>query len=170
MRLSLTWGCLVLCMPFLSCERQSPSPEAAPSTLRGTVKEPKEECEDLMNVVLPFAQEMLSKHREFYPFGGAVSSTGEITHVGGWADAEHPPSAELIKVLEDGFRGGAASGKYRATALVVDIRTVPPGKFAKQDAIDVRLDHKGGYSVHVIFPYSFTESGVLQLEQPFGEG
>jgi hypothetical protein len=134
---------------------------------------PKEECEELMNAVLPFAQEMLSKHREFYPFGGTMSPSGEIGQVGGWTGDEHPPSSELIKVLEEGFREGAGLGKYKATALVVDVRAVPPGKSAKQDAIAVRLDHRDNYSVQVIFPYSFGPSGALQLEDPFavpGEG
>jgi hypothetical protein len=136
-------------------------------------KAPKEDCEELMNAVLPFAQEMLSKHREFYPFGGAMSPSGEITQIGGWTGDEHPPSSELIKLLEDGFREGAQQRKYKATALVVDVRAIPPGKFVKQDAIAVRLDHRDSYSAQVVFPYSFGPSGDLRLEEPFaaqGEG
>jgi hypothetical protein len=44
------------------------------------MKTPREECEDLMNAVLPFAKQMLSQHREFFPFGGTMSPSGEITH------------------------------------------------------------------------------------------
>jgi hypothetical protein len=38
-------------------------------------------------------------------------------------------------------------GLYIATAIVVDVRTIPPGKKEKQDAVEVRLDHVSGYSV-----------------------
>jgi len=126
-----------------------------------------------MDAVLPHAQEMLSKRREFHPFGATMSRSNEIAQVGGWTNGEHPPSSDLIDLLEDGFREGAAQGKYKATALVVDVRTIPPGKSAKQDAIAVRLDHTDNYSVQVIYPYSFGASGALVLEEPFavrGEG
>lgn len=131
------------------------------------VSTPKHDCENLLNAVLPFARQMLSQHREFYPFGATMSPSGQITHVAGPTGAEHPPSAEVIRLLESGFRDGALQGKFRATALVVDVRTVPPGKSAKQDAISVRLDHRDHYSVEVLIPYSFGPSGELRVEDPF---
>jgi hypothetical protein len=133
----------------------------------------KQDCEDLMNAVLPFAEELLGRYREFHPFGGTMATSGEISHVGGWTGDEHPPASEVIALLESGFRQGAARGEYRATALVVDIRTIPPGRSGKQDAVAVRLDHRDAYSVQVILPYSFGPSGDLLLEEPFaikGEG
>jgi len=92
--------------------------------------DPKSECEKVMNAVLPFAEEMLTKHREFLPFGG--SQTGAL----------------------------------KATALVYDILTVPPGKEDKQNAIAIALDHRDNYSVIVIFPYSFTTDDQLVIETP----
>lgn len=129
--------------------------------------DPKTECEEVMNAVLPFAEEMLTKHREFSPFGGTMSADGEIAHTGGWTGEEHPASTEVIELLEKGFRAGTQRGEYKATALVYDIRTIPPGKEEKQDAIAVALDHRDDYSVVVIFPYSFTSDGQLEIEAPF---
>jgi hypothetical protein len=126
-----------------------------------------------MSSVVPFAEEMLARHREFYPFGGTMSASGEIAHMGGWTGDEHPPSEEIVALLEDGFREGAVQGRYKATALVVDVLVIPPGKSVKQDAIAVRLDHRDSYSVQVLFPYSFSSSGELLVEDPFavkGEG
>jgi hypothetical protein len=137
------------------------------------MKTPKADCEELVNVVLPFAQQMLGQHREFYPFGATMSPSGEIARAGGWNGKEHPPSAELISLLDAEFREGASRGKYRATALVADVRVVPPGKSVKQDAIAIRLHHQNHYSVQVFFPYSFTPSGELRVDDPFaatGEG
>ena len=131
------------------------------------MKTPKEDCEDLMNAVLPFAKQMLSQHREFFPFGATMSTSGEIAHSAGWTGTEHPPSNDVIALLNDGFRAGAVAGKYRATALVYDVRTIPPGATVKQDAIAVNLDHRGDYSVVVMFPYVFSSAGDLVVSDPF---
>lgn len=131
------------------------------------MKSAKEECEDLMNSVVPFAQQMLTQHREFYPFGGAMAADGQIVAVGGDTGEEHPASQTVIDLLEKGFQDGAKTGKYKATALVVDMRVVPPGRDTKQDAIAVRLDHRDGYSVVVVFPYSIGSGGDVTIESPF---
>ena len=120
-----------------------------------------------MNELMPFAEKMLSKHREFHPFGGTMSVDGEIAYAAGYTGEEHPPAQELIDTLEDGFRDGAKRHAYKATGIVVDVRTIPPGKKDKQDAVAVRLDHVSGYSVSVLFPYSFSQSGDLAFEAPF---
>ena len=129
--------------------------------------DPKSDCEDVLNSVLPFAVEMLTQHREFFPFGGTMSADGQIVHTGGWTGEEHPESTEVIELLEKGFRAGAVRGEYKATAIVYDIRTIPPGKQDKQDAIAVALDHRENYSAIVIFPYSFAPDGQLDIETPF---
>jgi len=127
----------------------------------------KKECEVLMNAVMPFAQEMLSKSQAFFPFGATLSLDGKVTAAAGSTGESHPDANVLIALLEEGFRQGAKEGRYKATALAVDIRTIPPGKDKKQDAIQIRLDHRDGYSVRVIFPYTLSVSGSLQLEEPF---
>jgi hypothetical protein len=116
---------------------------------------------------MPFAIELLTKYGEFYPFGATVSSEGELAHTGGWNGEEFPESRALIDLLVRGFQDGAARGLYRATALVSDVRVVPPGKNEKQDAISVRLDHRADYSVVVMFPYTLDEDNALQLDSPF---
>jgi hypothetical protein len=128
---------------------------------------PKEECEALMNALLPFAEQTLSKYREFYPFGGTMSVDGKIAQSASFTGEEHPASQPLIELLEQGFRDGAKRILYKATAIVVDVRTIPPGKKEKQDAVEVRLDHVSGYTVRVLFPYSFSPKGVLEFAPPF---
>jgi hypothetical protein len=127
----------------------------------------KEECERLMTALVPFAQEMLTKHREFHPFGGVVSADGKIERSMSTTGVERPTSQALIDLLEQGFRDGAKRGLYKATAIVVDVRTVPPGKREKQDAVEVRLDHVSGYSIKVLFPYRISPTGEVTIEAPF---
>src|ERR1041384_4233756 len=96
---------------------------------------PKQDCEALMNAVLPFGKQMLSRTRELFPFGGTMSVFGEVAQVAGFSGAERPPPRQVIALLNGGFRDGAALGKYRATALVYEICIVPPGSTEKRAAI-----------------------------------
>jgi len=82
---------------------------------------PKAECENLMNTALPFAEQMLQKHGEFFPYGAALKENGEIASVAGYDGRELPPSNDIIRLLKEAFVKGAKSGEYRATALVYDV-------------------------------------------------
>ena len=117
---------------------------------------------------MPFAEQMLREHHEFFPFGATMDNDGEMANAGGWTGDEQPESAEVIELLEKGLQEGAKNGEYKATALVYDVRIVPPGKQGKQDAIAVACDHRDNYSVVVYFPYSFDAGGELVIEAPFG--
>jgi hypothetical protein len=136
--------------------------------VNGRKQTQKEECEQLMNAILPLAVEMLERHGEFYPYGGAVNSAGEIVHIGAKGQTDHPPSQELIDLLMAEFRKGASAGKYRATALVMDVKTTIPSSNEKTDAIRVLLDHHQDYSVEVFFPYKLKRKQV-KFEQAFGQ-
>jgi hypothetical protein len=143
------------------------------SVLAGKQMTPKEECEELLNAVLPFAQQMLTKYREFYPFGSTMSIDGTISQTASSTGEERPASQPLIDLLERGFRDAAKRRQLKATAIVVDVRTIPPGKKEKQDAVEVRLDHVSGYSVKVIVPYTFSSKGEAEFSPAFavaGEG
>jgi len=131
------------------------------------MKSAKEECEVLMSSALPFAHQMLVQHREFFPYGEAMAPNGQIIAIAGDTGEEHPASQAVIDVFEKGLQEGARNGKYKATALVVDMRVIPPGKDVKQDAIAVRLDHRDGYSVVVLFPYAIGVGGEVTIEAPF---
>jgi len=128
----------------------------------------KGECEEIMNTLLPFAQKMLEEHGEFFPFGGTMKSNGEIAYTAGYDGREQPPSADIIKLLKDCFRSGAKSGLYKATALVYDVRVVPPSSGQKSDAIAVALDHRDNCSVVVYFPYQI-QSGKVAFGHAFAE-
>ena len=67
----------------------------------------------------------------------------------------------------------ARQGKYKATGIVYDAMTVPPGATAKTDTIAVRLDHADGYSVVVMTPYQRGSGGDVVKGTDFavqGEG
>ena len=133
---------------------------------------PKSECEDLMNEALPLAERMLREHGEFYPYGLTIDATGKIAHAAASDGAERPKSAPLIQLLTAQFQDGAKSGKYRATALVYDVRVVDPSTGLKSDAIAVALDHRENYSVVVFIPYTLNQGKYVpgKLFAQKGEG
>ena len=128
----------------------------------------KEECEQVMNLLIPAAQRLLEKHGEFFPLGAAMQADGKIAAVATYEGDEHPPSQKVIDSSAQAFRHGAKEGKYRATGLSYDIRTIPPGSKDKTDAVAVRLDHAGGYSVVVVFPYRISSQHAVTSGEPFG--
>ena len=133
-----------------------------------TVAECKTECERLMNDILPLAIEMLEGYGEFYPYGGYVTTTGETVHVGVQnEETDHSQSQPLIDTMVEEFKTYARAGKCRATAIVIDVKVKEPEEAEKKDAIQVRLDHRDGYSVSVFFRYQLSRSRKLELEPPY---
>ena len=81
------------------------------------------EIENLMNAMIPLAIQKLEDAGEFAPFGGAMSSDGDIfslaeTNEG--EDALADPD-EMIESLKDHMRGAVRAGDYKATAIVFDV-------------------------------------------------
>lgn len=129
----------------------------------------KTEATELMNTLLPFAEEMLAEYGEFLPFGGAIMKDGSIADFGADNGTEHSSSQSLISLLESAFVEGARTGDYRATAVVCDVRVVLPNQTEKTDAIAVRLDHMSGYSVEVMIPYERVADGSYTFGEMFAQ-
>jgi hypothetical protein len=129
------------------------------------VSTPKEDCETLLNAVMPLVQQMLAQYREFFPCGATMSPTGEIALTMP-PEGEEPGSEAQVALLQDGFRKQVVAGTCKATALALDVLMVPPGKSKKQDAVEVRLDHRDQYSVRVLFPYAISDAGELRVDEP----
>jgi hypothetical protein len=124
----------------------------------------KADCEAMLNELVPFAERWLLKHGEFFPFGGAMKANSEIVYIAGYDGRERPPSDDIIDLLKKSFRSGAASGEYKATALVYDVRVLLPSSEQKSDAVAVALDHRNSYSTLVLLPYQLKNGSVV-----FGE-
>jgi hypothetical protein len=174
-----TWIPIAVASLFLGCVHQ---PVSGTSSSRGSIthdsptsvptssapiKTQKQECERLLNAVLPAAEEMLFRHRQIHPFAIALTSEGRVISTHRSHDDSRSRSRNAVAVLETGLQQGAASGQYKATALVLDMLVVPPFRDKEHHAIAVRLDHRGGYSVIVFYPYVLGESGGPGIQAPF---
>ena len=127
----------------------------------------KNDAQALVNEFIVFAEKRLREHGEFYPFGGYMKVDGEIVWEGASDGTEHPRSQLLIEILRESHRQSAMKGEIRASCIVYDIRTTPPGREAEQDAIAIEIDHRDSYSVVVVFPYTLAANDVLDVVEPF---
>jgi hypothetical protein len=125
------------------------------------------DLDQLLNSVLAFAQLLLSKHGEFFPFGSSMKLNGEIIMDGADTGGEHPPSQEVIDLLAQSYEQRAGKGELRAAAICADVRVVPPGKADKTDAISVGLEHRSGEAVAAFLPYQKGWFGRIKYGQIF---
>jgi len=106
----------------------------------------QDDLDDLLNLVLPHAEDLLRRRGEFFPFGATVSVDGVASLIG--ADpglGRRPPSDRVLASLYEAVQGDATS--LRAAAFVADVRV------GRSDAIRVEFEHREGVSPVVLVPY-----------------
>lgn len=75
---------------------------------------PKEQCEVLLDKLLPFAEEQMKKHREFYPFAAVILMDDTVELTGSYG-GEHPKSKDVINDLIQIHKQLAHDGKIKAS-------------------------------------------------------
>lgn len=116
---------------------------------------PKEECEVLMNELLPVAEMFLKKNGEFFPFGCVMKNDGTIEQVAFYDGDELPKSEEVIRNLTDTFQQWAKERKIKASGIAWDAKVFCPDN-TKSDAVVMSLEHLDDYSATVASPYKIT--------------
>ena len=106
---------------------------------------PKEQCEELLNSILPHAQALLEKKHEFYPIGEVLSKDSAVSVTAFYDDNEFPESAEVIKKLTEIHKELGKQDGILVSGIAWNAGITSNGK--KEDAIIVSLEHKDGYSV-----------------------
>ncbi len=130
---------------------------------------PKIDCETLLAKLLPFAEDQLKKHREFYPFGAVMLEDGSISLTAFHDGNEFPQSQDVIDALIQGHKAEAAQGKIKASGIVWNAGVnKPDGK--SSDAIVVSLEHRDNYSVIIVEPYKFGIFKKVSFDDVFAIG
>jgi len=108
----------------------------------------QQDLDALLAIALPFAQQELVKHGEFYPFAAAIDRTGKTEMIALQIEAgEKPQSAQVMaECVQELARRRT---QIRAGAVVVDVRLPDTGG----DAISVELEHAEGQAITVLLPY-----------------
>lgn len=124
----------------------------------------------LLNTVLPFAQQMLKKHGEFFPFGATMDKRGEIVLAAGAVEQEYPLAQDIIDLLVARFREQATKGTIKGCGVCYISRVVPPNDTRKVEAISASLEHESGEAVAVFLPYHKGLFGHISYGQLFAGG
>jgi len=131
------------------------------------MSDPKTECEMLIGALLPFAEQMLREHGEFYPYAATMSLSDECAMAAIAEDGEEPSPSELITKYKELFRSESESGEFKATAIVYMGLTMPPGKPEQQNTVICAVEHRDGFCAKVCFPYTLDASRNLEMLEPF---
>ncbi len=130
---------------------------------------PKEECEELLNFLLSFAENQLKQRGEFYPFGAVMLESGKITATAFYdTDNEFPDSAEVIEIITETHKEKAAKGEIKASGICWDAK-ISLENNDKTDAIIISLEHQEHYSVVVGQPYRLDSFKKLNLNNIFAQ-
>jgi hypothetical protein len=114
----------------------------------------REEGDQILNALLPFARQMLEKHGAFHPFGGIVDREGKTVLLGAYDGNERPPAQTLITMMIESLKKEAPTKGYRAAGICFDVRVLLPSRVTKTDAIQVAIEYADGEAVDVYLPYS----------------
>lgn len=130
---------------------------------------PKEECEELLNLLLSFAENQLKKPGKFYPFGGVMLNNGDITATAFYdTDNEFPDSTDIIRILTGTHKEKAEKGEIKASGICWDAK-VSLENGVQTDAMVISLEHRENYSVIVGQPYRLGFLRKLNLSNIFAQ-
>lgn len=129
---------------------------------------PKEECEVLMNILLPYAQDLVKKHAEFYPVGATMDNNSDTSLTAVHTGEEYPDPRKLLADMTKVHKAMAEKNEIKACGVVWNAAvTMPDG--GKTDAIIVSLEHQSGYSVIVGMPYKIKMFKKISFGEIFAQ-
>jgi hypothetical protein len=122
---------------------------------------PRDELDALLNAVLPFAEQMLTQHGDFYPFGATIAPDGKVALIQPFLEEEEeiPESPELVHFLYQGLRDQALRGEIRGGAVCTNVSMRLDGNDEETDAVRVSLDHAEHEPLDVFQPYAIERGG-----------
>jgi len=119
-----------------------------------------EQFDEMFQYCLGFAEQMLGKAGEFYPFGAVVTPDGQLGARAAWNGEEHPSSQDMYVLQLDAFRAEAREKGLIAVALAVDVN-VPQGfESPHPDAVRVKLECANSSRL-VYVPYVLKKKGIF---------
>lgn len=130
----------------------------------------KDDIQRIIDYCHMFAELMLNKSSEFYPFGAMINLKGELITFG-FEDYEtnKPKSQDVINELTKECNNYLNKQKIRAYGIACDVRVSINDIGDKSDAILIDILHKEGLHIpKYFFTYSWTENNKLMFNESFG--
>ena len=117
----------------------------------------------LINIFFPFAEELIVKFGEFFPFAGATTTEGEFVSVGFHEHNKHLSPSLVVANLKSSLKKQVE--KFIVTAVFYEVKSKDAETGESEDAIAVFVEHKNGNSGYEFF-YPFK----LEAEDNFVVG
>ncbi len=124
-----------------------------------------EQLNELVNYLMSFADEMLTKSGEFYPFAAIVNTDGIVEARGAYDGVEHPQSIDILAILEEALRAEVARGEAIAVGLAVDVDIPPQFESPLPDGVRVGLETEGNSRL-IYYPYELGKRGLFKKSAP----
>ncbi len=118
--------------------------------------DPRDEMNSVCEVAAEMATELLEKTGMVMPFALAILADGQLEMVAPDADKTGDDGAGAIEDVCSRLRSGAEEGRYRATAVVCDVR-VKPHEGEETDAIRIEVEHASHTPFTCFFPYKHSD-------------
>ena len=126
-----------------------------------------EDIQALINMFFLFAEELIIKFGEFFPYAGATTLDGEFVSVGLQDEIKHLSSEEVINSLKASLKNGHE--KYIVTAVFYEVSTTDADTGEKQDAIGVFVEHNKGQKAYEFFyPYVLGGDDNFEVGESYG--
>jgi hypothetical protein len=122
------------------------------------------DAEELLNHLVPAAEDMIEKEGTFPPFGAVVSGDGRIEPIPvkdmnvPLEDAE--PDEVFVHLVET-LKTGPLKGTFRTLGLCADVHVVREELGVHSDAFRVFLERENGDAMNVFLPYEVREDGGI---------
>lgn len=113
---------------------------------------PREECELLMNELLPVATVMLRKNLEFYPFGCVMNADGTLRPIACYEGNDRPRPSDMVAELKKSYHALARRKEIKASGIVWNT-VYREADGTELEAVMVSLEHRDAYSVRMVSPY-----------------
>lgn len=120
----------------------------------------------LSRVLTEFAQELLQKQGEFYPFAATMDNDGAVNMLSADISVEHPTTTELLTFLSQALRVKAMQGGLRACGVCLNVGARLPGYANKVDAICCQLEATAAQSVQIFVPFHRDGQGRFEFDKP----
>ena len=113
----------------------------------------RQEYDQLLDMLVPHAQNMIRKYRDLVPVGAAVDADGKVELVAGWTGEDMGSTEDVERLLVSGMRQSVKAGKYRSTGIALQMREIRRLGAKPMPAIKIILESKFGPPAFFYVPY-----------------
>lgn len=147
----------------------TPGSESTSPSIQTKEEHPTDDADvrQLMNYSFRLARQLLVEYGSFHPFAFVMKKDGQIGQVALSQGHDHEGTV-LLATLREMIETRAAEGHYRAVAITADVHIEHSDE--QTDAIEVGLEHIGGYCVNVYLPYERSDTGEVTVGEAVSAG